>query len=164
LLQERCPSWLYPVTMGATTVWERWDSMLPNGSINRTEMTSFNHYALGAIADFLHRVVAGLAPAEPGYRKLLVRPRPGGGLTHAAATLRTPYGRAGVRWSRPEDRLVVDVDVPLDSTARVELPSGDGVDVGPGTHHFACAFRPAAFDPPRPPRQSPQLADLDDLE
>jgi alpha-L-rhamnosidase len=164
LLQERCPSWLYPVTMGATTVWERWDSMLPNGSINRTEMTSFNHYALGAIADFLHRVVAGLAPAEPGYRKLLVRPRPGGGLTHAAATLQTPYGRAGVRWSRPEDGLVVDVDVPLGSTARVELPSGDGVDVGPGTHHFACAFRPAAFDPPRPPRQSPQLADLDDLE
>ena len=83
LLQTQCPSWLYPVTMGATTVWERWDSLLPDGSINRTEMTSFNHYALGAIADFLHRVVAGLAPAEPGYRKLLVRPRPGGGLTHA---------------------------------------------------------------------------------
>ena len=62
LLQTACPSWLYPVTMGATTVWERWDSLLPDGSINRTEMTSFNHYALGAIADFLHRVVAGLAP------------------------------------------------------------------------------------------------------
>ncbi len=93
LLQTRCPSWLYPVTMGATTVWERWDSLLPDGSINRTEMTSFNHYALGAVADFLHRVVAGLAPAEPGYRKLLVRPRPGGGLSHAGATLRTPYGR-----------------------------------------------------------------------
>ena len=79
LLQDRCPSWLYPVSMGATTVWERWDSMLPDGSINPGEMTSFNHYALGAVADFLHRVVAGLAPSEPGYRRLLVRPRPGGG-------------------------------------------------------------------------------------
>ena len=84
LLQEQCPSWLYPVTMGATTVWERWDSMLPDGSINPGEMTSFNHYALGSVADFLHRVVAGLAPAAPGYRHLLVRPRPGGGLTQPA--------------------------------------------------------------------------------
>ncbi|MGL1682664.1 hypothetical protein ACSTIO_23860, partial [Vibrio parahaemolyticus] len=61
LLQTECPSWLYPVTMGATTVWERWDSMLPDGSVNPGEMTSFNHYALGAVADWLHRTVAGLA-------------------------------------------------------------------------------------------------------
>ena len=73
LLQEECPSWLYPVTMGATTVWERWDSMLPDGTINPGQMTSFNHYALGAVADWLHRTVAGLAPAAPGYR---ADPRP----------------------------------------------------------------------------------------
>src|SRR5262249_21416887 len=77
LLERECPSWLYPVTMGATTIWERWDSMLPDGSINPGEMTSFNHYALGAVADWLHRVVAGLAPGAPGYRKLLIEPRPG---------------------------------------------------------------------------------------
>ena len=117
LLQTECPSWLYPVSMGATTVWERWDSMLPDGSINVGEMTSFNHYALGAVADFLHRVVAGIAPAEPGYRTLLVRPRPGGGLTEAEATLRTPYGDASVHWQRPADRLVVDVVVPAGATA-----------------------------------------------
>ena len=76
LLQSGCPSWLYPVTMGATTIWERWDSMLPDGRINPGEMTSFNHYALGAVADWLHRTVAGLAPAAPGYRGSLVRPRP----------------------------------------------------------------------------------------
>jgi alpha-L-rhamnosidase len=161
LLQTRCPSWLYPVTMGATTVWERWDSMLPDGSINRTEMTSFNHYALGAIADFLHRVVAGLAPAEPGYRKLLVRPRPGGGLTRAQATLQTPYGDASVQWNRPADRLVVDIAVPTGTTARVDLPGSDALEVGPGTHHFDCLHRPAAVDPPRPPRPVPQLGDVD---
>src|SRR3954447_1438115 len=76
LLQTGCPSWLYSVTMGATTVWERWDSMLPDGSINPGEMTSFNHYALGAVADWLHRRVAGLAAAEPGYRRIEVRPLP----------------------------------------------------------------------------------------
>ena len=72
LLQTGCPSWLYAVTMGATTVWERWDSMLPDGSINPGEMTSFNHYALGAVADWLHRTVAGPGPGGAGL------PRAGG--------------------------------------------------------------------------------------
>ncbi len=73
LLQRECPSWLYSVTMGATTVWERWDSMLPDGTINPGEMTSFNHYALGAVADWIHRTVGGLAPLEPGYSTVLRR-------------------------------------------------------------------------------------------
>ena len=162
LLQTACPSWLYPVTMGATTMWERWDSLLPDGTINRTEMTSFNHYALGAIADFLHRVVAGLAPGSPGYRQLHVAPRPGGGLTHAAAALRTPYGDASVRWHRPGDRLVVDVVVPTGSTARVELPGRPAADVGPGTHRFECPHRPAALDPSRPAPEDPMLGELDE--
>ena len=68
--ERRCPSWLYPVTMGATTIWERWDSLRPDGSVNPGAMTSFNHYALGAVVDWLCRTVGGLAPAEPGYRRL----------------------------------------------------------------------------------------------
>ena len=101
LLQQReCPSWLYPVTMGATTVWERWDSMLPDGSINPGEMTSFNHYALGAVADWMHRTVAGIAPLEPGYGKVLLAPRPGGDLTWAAASLETRHGLVAIRWAR----------------------------------------------------------------
>jgi alpha-L-rhamnosidase len=90
LLQQECPSWLYPVTMGATTIWERWDSMLPDGTINPGEMISFNHYALGAVADWMHRMIGGLTPAEPGYRLIEIRPRPGGGLTHAQARHVTP--------------------------------------------------------------------------
>src|SRR5689334_2547698 len=99
LSQTRAPSWLYPVTMGATTVWERWDCMLPDGRVNPGEMTSFNHYALGSVADTLHRRVAGLAPAAPGYRRLRVAPQPLPGLTCAAATLDTPYGLASTQWS-----------------------------------------------------------------
>ncbi|WP_426226514.1 glycoside hydrolase family 78 protein [Pseudarthrobacter sp. DSP2-3-2b1] len=144
LLQTECPSWLYPVTMGATTIWERWDSMLPDGSINEGEMTSFNHYALGAVADWMHRSIAGLAPAEPGYRKLLVRPRPGGNLDWAEARHETPYGVASVRWELAGQDFTLDVTVPAGSTATVTLPDGsDAVEVASGTHSFSCAFRPA---------------------
>ena len=152
LTQRECPSWLYPVTMGATTIWERWDSMLPDGSINPGDMTSFNHYALGAVADWMHRTVAGLAPDAVGYRSLTVAPRPGGGLTHASAAHETPYGRAEVSWARAADRLTVTVVVPPGTTATVVLPE-DGwaaMKVGSGTHSFECSYRAAADDPPIP--------------
>ena len=137
LLQTRCPSWLYPVTMGATTVWERWDSMLPDGSINPGEMTSFNHYALGAVADWLHRSVAGLAPAAPGYRELLIRPRPGGGLTSASARHLTPYGDAAVEWQRGDGTLALRVRVPVGARATVHIPGRpDPVVVGHGSHEW----------------------------
>ena len=159
LTQQECPSWLYPVTMGATTMWERWDSMLPDGSVHPGDMTSFNHYAFGAVADWLHRIVAGLAPAAPGYRRLLISPRPGGGLTRAAAAHDTPYGRASVEWTRVGERLDVTVTVPPNTSAIVRLPSPvfEPLEVGSGRHVFSCAFR-AAADDPAPPRR-PDIRD-----
>lgn len=137
LLQTRCPSWLYPVTMGATTIWERWDSMLPDGSINPDGMTSFNHYALGAVADWLHRTVAGLAPAVPGYRKLLVRPRPSASLTWAAARHLTPYGEASVSWRRADGLLHLEVRVPVGASAEVHVPGTDRPEtVGHGEYRW----------------------------
>jgi alpha-L-rhamnosidase len=138
LLQEQCPSWLYQVTMGATTTWERWDSMLPDGSVNPGEMTSFNHYALGAVADFLHRRTAGLAPASPGYRKLHIEPLPGSVLQHAEARLMTPYGEAASAWTRDGTRFVLRVTVPTGVTATVVLPDTQRSqhEVGSGTHTF----------------------------
>ncbi len=143
LLTEReCPSWLYPVTMGATTIWERWDSMLPDGSINPGEMTSFNHYALGAVADWLHRSVAGLAPGAPGYRHLDIRPQPGGGLTHASARHKTPYGMASSSWRIEGEQIEVEVVVPPNSSATVHLPQSDEgpLQVGSGTHRWSYAY------------------------
>jgi len=138
--------------MGATTIWERWDSMLPDGSINPGEMTSFNHYALGAVADWMHRVVGGLAPGAPGYRVIDVAPRPGGGLASAKTTHLTPYGRAEVSWRRSEQRLTVDVVVPVGTTAVVMLPDTTPTDAGPGKHRFESAHRAPADDPEwRPP-------------
>jgi hypothetical protein len=135
LTQTENPSWLYPVTMGATTIWERWDSMLEDGTINPGEMTSFNHYALGAVADWLHRTVAGLAPAAPGYRVLEISPLPLDGFDYANAQHETPYGLASSGWHREGASIVVDVTVPANSSARVILPgSADVIEVGSGTY------------------------------
>jgi alpha-L-rhamnosidase len=146
LLQKECPSWLYPVTMGATTVWERWDSMLPDGTINPGQMTSFNHYALGAVVDWLHRTVAGLAPLEPGYARVLVAPQPGGGLTWARTSLQTPHGPVAVSWSRSGDGgLALDVTLPEGVTGVVRLPGEDDQEIGSGAHHLTAqgALAPA---------------------
>ncbi|WP_426563210.1 family 78 glycoside hydrolase catalytic domain [Angustibacter sp. McL0619] len=140
LMERQCPSWLYPVTMGATTVWERWDSMLPDGSINPGEMTSFNHYALGGVADWIHRTVGGLAPLEPGYRRALIAPVPGGGLTWARTSLGTPHGQLQISWSvDDEGDLEVTAVVPDGVSALVRLPGEPDVEVGPGEHTFKAA-------------------------
>lgn len=122
LLEEACPSWLYPVTMGATTVWERWDSMLPDGTINPGEMTSFNHYALGAVADWLHRVVGGVSPLAPGYAQLLIAPRPGGNLTEAETHLETRHGHVAVHWLLSSDTFTVETDLPEGVKGLLRLP------------------------------------------
>ncbi|GAB3794307.1 glycoside hydrolase family 78 protein [Humibacter antri] len=122
LLERECPSWLYPVTMGATTVWERWDSMLPDGTINPGEMTSFNHYALGAVADWMHRVVGGIAPLTPGYSSVLVAPQPGGGLTDVQTALETRHGRVAVHWTLADGQFTVDAELPDGVTGALRLP------------------------------------------
>ena len=143
LTQRDCPSWLYPVTMGATTIWERWDSMRADGSINPGEMTSFNHYALGAVADWLQRVVGGLAPAAPGYRKLAIRPMPGS-FTRASARHITPYGMAACKWSIEAEKITVEVEVPPNTTASVTLPGDSGsapVEVGSGKYTWTVPYQ-----------------------
>lgn len=161
LLQTDCPSWLYPVTMGATTIWERWDSLLPNGRVNPGEMTSFNHYALGAVADWMHRSVAGLAPASPGYRTMVIRPQPPEALHRAAARHLTPYGVASVSWQRSLGRFHLDVTVPVGAEARVYLPgSTEFVHVRHGTHQWNIA---SPGDHPDPLGTAGECIDSEDL-
>jgi alpha-L-rhamnosidase len=137
LLQcDSCPSWLYQVDQGATTMWERWDGIRPDGTLNTGQgseddpgMLSFNHYAYGAVAAWMHEVVAGLQVSEPDAT-IVVAPRPGGGLTWAEASLQTPRGTASVRW----DADSVTTDIPAGYTAwldldgtRTPLPAGRSV-------------------------------------
>ena len=142
LLQEECPSWLYAVTMGATTVWERWDSMLPDGTINPGQMTSFNHYALGAVADWVHRVIGGIAPLEPGYSRVLIAPQPGGGIHWARSSLETRHGKIAVAWSRDDDGPIeLDIAVPVGVTALVQLPDTPTQEFRGGQHHLSSTSR-----------------------
>jgi alpha-L-rhamnosidase len=137
LLQRECPSWLYPVTMGATTIWERWDSMLPDGTINPGQMTSFNHYALGAVADWIHRSIGGIAPFEPGYSKVLINPQPGGGIRWARSSLETRHGTILVSWSQDDGGPIeLDVAVPDGVTALVQLPGRPPQELGSGHHRL----------------------------
>jgi alpha-L-rhamnosidase len=148
LLEEKCPSWLYPVTMGATTVWERWDSMLANGSVNPGEMTSFNHYAFGTIAKFMYERVAGLQRVEPGWKRSCVVPGIGAELSSAAAKHVTPFGLLSCSWRTEKDgngseRLRLEASVPYSTTCDVILPDGDGEKretIGQGDWAFETSF------------------------
>jgi alpha-L-rhamnosidase len=123
LLQPGFPGWGYMIGHGATTIWERWDGIKPDGSFNDPGMNSFNHYGLGSVGDFLYREVGGLAPAAPGYAALTVAPRPGGGLTSAKSTYETPYGGAVSDWSIAGGTLTLRVTVPAGSSATVRVPT-----------------------------------------
>ncbi len=122
LLQKTFPSWLYPVRMGATTIWERWDGQKTDSTFQDVGMNSFNHYAYGAIGDWMYRVVAGIELAEPGYKKIRFQPRPNKSLSFASANLNSPYGEIRSGWERKTDSLVYTFTVPPNTTAVIVLP------------------------------------------
>ncbi|KAG7139346.1 Alpha-L-rhamnosidase like protein [Verticillium longisporum] len=123
LTARACPSWLYPVTMGATTMWERWDSMRPDGSVNPGDMTSFNHYAYGAVAKFMAERLAGLKRAEAGWKRARTEPEVGGDFTWARAEHLTPYGRVASSWRLEgnEGNLTLTIDVVVPPTTEMEV-------------------------------------------
>ena len=125
LLQDTYPSWLYPVKMGATTIWERWDGIKPDKSFEAASMNSFNHYSYGAIGDWMYRVMAGLDTYEdrPGYKHLRIQPHPGGGFTNATASLLTYYGKATSGWEIKDGQIYFNIDVPSNTTADIYLPA-----------------------------------------
>lgn len=141
LTETACPSWLYPVTMGATTMWERWDSMRPDGSINPGEMTSFNHYSFGSVADWMHQIIGGIAPEEPAYRTIRFNPVPGRGVTSADCSLRTPYGRVACHWKLEDLDMTMEVVVPPNASAIVNRPGHleSELHVTAGTHRWVYA-------------------------
>lgn len=127
LLQETYPSWLYPVKMGATTIWERWDGIKPDSTFQTPGMNSFNHYAYGAIGDWMYRVVAGVDtdPDGPGYKKIRIQPVIGKGLIQATATLDTYYGKLSSGWKTDNNKVSLDIEIPANTTATVYIPSSD---------------------------------------
>lgn len=133
LRQDTYPSWLYPVKMGATTIWERWDGIKPDSSVMAT---SYNHYSYGAVGDWLYRSIAGINEASPGYKKVIIRPQPGGGLTWASASYQCPHGTISSAWKIEVDKVLLQVQVPPGTSATVYVPGGEVAEVGAGQHTF----------------------------
>jgi alpha-L-rhamnosidase len=169
LNRDQYPSWLYPVKQGATTIWERWDGLKPDGAFQDKGMNSFNHYAYGAIGEWMYRVMAGIEidPAAPGYKHILIQPKPGGGFTSVKADHQTMYGKVSSAWTLKGGKFELAVEIPANTRATARLPKaqlagvteggapltsaggvsgarqdGDAVvvEIGSGQYRFAYAF------------------------
>jgi alpha-L-rhamnosidase len=123
MLQESYPSWLYPVKMGATTIWERWDGEKTDSTFQDPGMNSFNHYAYGAIGDWMYRVSAGIETMGPGYKHIIIQPHPTEKLAYSRATFESSYGTIASGWERKEGKLIIKVRVPANTSATIILPS-----------------------------------------
>jgi alpha-L-rhamnosidase len=140
LLQETCPSWLYPIKCGATSIWELWDALMPDGHVHeKGNMVSFNHYAYGAIGDWMYRRIAGIEAVEAGYKRIRIAPMPDGGLTRVECTHKSPYGTIASRWRYEGNAFVLDVEIPCNTSAEIVLPDGQTANIGSGEHHFTTA-------------------------
>lgn len=123
--------------------------MLPDGTINPGQMTSFNHYALGSVCDFLHKTVGGLRPISPGWRRVEVSPRPGGTIRHAHTSFDSPYGPYVVRWALQSSKLLITVTVPPNGEAHIFANTIDVV-VGSGVHQYETEWVEEPDWPPLP--------------
>ena len=144
LLHEDYPSWLYEVNLGATTIWERWNSVLPDGSISDTGMNSLNHYAYGSIVEWMYRFMGGLNPVEeaPGFARIALTPRPGGNFDWVDVSLNSASGRYETRWERKDGKVCFTFRIPFNCKAALTLPAGavvDGEALAAGEERILCA-------------------------
>lgn len=139
LLQEECPGWMYQVQRGATTIWERWDALRPDGTVNESKMNgdnmvSFNHYAFGSVGKFYYQYILGIRPLEPGFAKVRIAPVPDARLGAAAGSYRSRRGLIRVAWQVEGQTVTLTVETPVD--AEVCLPGGPVQQVRAGSHTF----------------------------
>ncbi|MGW2571688.1 family 78 glycoside hydrolase catalytic domain [Streptomyces sp. NPDC001537] len=123
LLHKDYPSWGYEVVNGATTMWERWNSIMPDGSFGPVDMNSFNHYAYGAVGDWMFQNISGLSALQPGYKRSRIAPMPVGDLTEGSGSLKTVYGLLSSKWSTHNGAFDLKVTVPVNTVAEVHVPS-----------------------------------------
>jgi alpha-L-rhamnosidase len=138
---ELCPSWLYEVKVGATTIWERWDALDENGVCTIGDdgtggMISFNHYAFGAVGDFLYRRIAGIEAETGGYQTFRIQPIVGEGIDFAKGEVNTPFGKVCSEWKTKNETFTLQISVPVSTTCRVVMPSGQEYLVGSGKYSY----------------------------
>ena len=135
-LKEDCPSWLYHVKLGATTMWELWDGVNPDGSFNKFEMNSLNHYSYGSIGGWVYHNLLGLSYIEPGYKKSRIAPRLIKGIPDMNGSIETVYGKLACAISCKEGKYVIDIEIPANTTSIVSLPEREEQVLGSGKYHF----------------------------
>lgn len=136
-MKEDYPSWLYAVNMGATTIWERWNSIMPDGSFDVSGMNSLNHYAYGSIGDWMYRKVAGVSQLMPGYKRFKIQPMFVKGMEEAGVKFESVYGEIESKWSCKDGKIRVFVKVPANTTAEIHLPEKEDVfTVGSGVYEY----------------------------
>ncbi|MCM1027423.1 MAG: hypothetical protein NC432_13400 [Roseburia sp.] len=136
-MREDIPSWLYEVKMGATTLWERWDGILPDGTMQHPGLNSMNHYANGAIGDWMYRKIGGISQLEAGYHRFRIKPMFVRGIEEACAELETPYGKIVSHWSCRNGKIRVEVQIPANTTAVVCLPEKEeALEAGSGSYVY----------------------------
>jgi alpha-L-rhamnosidase len=123
------PSWLYPVTKGATTIWERWDGIKTDGSFQNAGMNSFNHYAYGAVGDWMYRTITGINQTSPGFKTFYIKPEIGGELTYAKASYNSMYGEIKSSWELNDNSLNMNVTVPANTLAKVYVPASSATQI-----------------------------------
>ena len=151
LLQDTCPSWLYEVKAGGTSIWERWDALRPDGTVNLGNepedglsntlgdgMVSFNHYANGAVGDWLYRRIGGIEALKPGYKKIKIAPIVGGGLTGASCFKKLSSGTVRSEWKIEDGRFTLKVSVPFNTSAVITLPNKESFEASSGEHEYSC--------------------------
>lgn len=139
-LKEDYPSWLYAVKKGATTIWERWNSIMPDGSFDESGMNSLNHYAYGSIGYWMYEKLAGINLLKPGYKEILIQPRFIKGITEVEASFDSVYGEIRSAWSCKNGKITIDVTIPANTTAQIVLPEREEIlQVGSGTWHYEYA-------------------------
>ena len=137
--QDTFPSWLFSVKNGATTIWERWDGWTQEKGFQNPGMNSFNHYSLGSCGEWVFDTVAGIGvdPEQPGFRHIIIHPRPGGDLTHAEGSVDSIHGKISTKWKLESGRFSLDVTIPANTTASVELPTPNLSSVQESGHSVA---------------------------
>lgn len=147
LFNEECPGWIYAINLGATTIWERWNSLLPDGTISGTNMNSLNHYSYGAVCEAIYSRIAGLSLGAVGWKKAVVRPHPNYRLKAIDLCFDSPSGQYRCGWKVEGERFILDLTVPFGCEAEVELPNGEAHSVGAGNHHFDVAAPESLLHP-----------------
>ena len=193
LFYEEYPSWLNMVKRGATTVWERWDGIRPDGTFQKSQMNSFNHPALGSVGDWLYRYVSGIdLDAEiPGFKAIVIKPYPGGKMKNASASYESLYGKISSEWKIENEKIRLKVDIPVNTTASIYMPSTSDqmmvngqpssqpkiekdqvlnyhflkIEAGSGTWEFESDFVPQSPESPEKPIDNRMhLFDLDEIQ